>query len=89
MPRPPRPRHQRRPLEVLPDNTFAAASPFTLEPGDMVLLLTDGIMEAHGSDQALFGAQRALDVIQAQRSRPAAKSSRPFTARSAISVGRA
>jgi serine phosphatase RsbU (regulator of sigma subunit) len=53
------------PLAVLPESNFAAAAPVPLEPGDMVLLITDGIIEAHGADQSLFGADRALEVVRA------------------------
>lgn len=59
------------PLAVLQDSTYEAGEPHTLRPGEMVLLLTDGITEAHGLDEQLFGAERALDVVRAHRDRPA------------------
>ena len=37
----------------------------------MVLLLTDGIVEAHGPDEDLFGIERALRLVKAHRDRPA------------------
>lgn len=39
--------------------------PVALEPGDVVVLLTDGIDEAMRADGALFGVERALDLIRA------------------------
>jgi serine phosphatase RsbU (regulator of sigma subunit) len=58
-------------LGVMPDGEFSAASPVRLDPGDVVFLLTDGILEAHGTDQALFGAERALEIVRANRTKTA------------------
>jgi serine phosphatase RsbU (regulator of sigma subunit) len=58
-------------LGVMADGEFQAASPVLLEPGDVVFLLTDGILEAHGTDQALFGAERALEIVRANRTKTA------------------
>src|SRR5205823_11085488 len=58
-------------LGVMPDGEFAAAAPVRLEPGDVVFLLTDGILEAHGADQDLFGADRALEIVRANRTKTA------------------
>ncbi|HSQ58208.1 MAG TPA: SpoIIE family protein phosphatase, partial [Gemmata sp.] len=38
-----------------------------LESGDLVLLMTDGILEARSSDQDLFGAERAIEVVLRHR----------------------
>ena len=35
-----------------------------LGPGDMVVLYTDGVTEAHHRDQPLFGEERLVDVIR-------------------------
>jgi serine phosphatase RsbU (regulator of sigma subunit) len=59
------------PLGILADVCFTAAPAVTLEPGEGVLLLTDGIMEAHTLDETLFGTQRTLEVVQANWDRPA------------------
>lgn len=59
------------PLAVLPDSTYVAESAPTLEAGDMIILLTDGIVEAHSADEALFGIERVLTHLQANRSRSA------------------
>jgi serine phosphatase RsbU (regulator of sigma subunit) len=59
------------PLAVLPEGEFPAAPEQALAPGDLVLLLTDGIVEAHAPDEKLFGSERALAVIRANLGRPA------------------
>jgi serine phosphatase RsbU (regulator of sigma subunit) len=59
------------PLAVLPDGDYPTAPPLTLEPGEVVLLLTDGLVEAHSPAEELFGADRLLQMVQADRSRPA------------------
>jgi serine phosphatase RsbU (regulator of sigma subunit) len=57
------------PLAVLPDGDFPAISIAPLEPGELLLLLTDGMVEAHGQDDMLFGMDRILDVVRAHQSR--------------------
>ncbi len=59
------------PLAVLPEGAFPAAPERELAPGESVLLLTDGIVEAHGPDNKLFGYERALAVVRANLGRPA------------------
>jgi serine phosphatase RsbU (regulator of sigma subunit) len=59
------------PLAIVADATFAADPPVTLEPGEGVLLLTDGILEAHTFDDTLFGVGRTLEVVRANWNRPA------------------
>jgi PAS domain S-box-containing protein len=39
----------------------------SLDPGDLILLLTDGIEEAHSPEGTLFGIHRCLDVVRACR----------------------
>ena len=36
----------------------------TLQPGDLVFLYTDGVVETIGPDGSFFGIERALDVIR-------------------------
>jgi sigma-B regulation protein RsbU (phosphoserine phosphatase) len=50
---------------------FPAAPPLTLQPGEIVLLLTDGVVDARSPDSSVFGVERALNVVRANRSRPA------------------
>ena len=44
-----------------------------LEPGDLVLLVTDGVMENGPTPIDLFGFERALDLVRAHRHRTAAE----------------
>ena len=59
------------PLGIVPDVSFTAGAAVTLEPGEGVLLLTDGILEAHTLDETLFGVKRTLEVVQANWNRSA------------------
>jgi serine phosphatase RsbU (regulator of sigma subunit) len=59
------------PLGVLPDTDYPTESAPSLQPGEVVLLLTDGIVEAHGPDEDLFGTERAFRLVKNQRDRPA------------------
>ena len=59
------------PLAILPDAEFPTADPIALEPGDIVLLLTDGIPEARSSEDVPFGDQRALEIVRENRDRTA------------------
>jgi CheY-like chemotaxis protein len=52
------------PLAVLPDGDFPAAVAPPLEPGELLLLLTDGILEAHGPGRKLFGIERVFEVVR-------------------------
>ncbi len=44
-----------------------------LEKGDLVLLLTDGVLEVHSPSGEEFGEARALEVVRRERARPAAE----------------
>ena len=59
------------PLAVLPEGDFTAAVTPPLRPGELLLLLTDGIVEAHGPDGKLFGLDRVFDVVRAHQGRTA------------------
>jgi serine phosphatase RsbU (regulator of sigma subunit) len=59
------------PLAIMPSASFPAAPAVTLGPGEGVLLITDGIIEAHSPDEALFGAERTLATVQASWQRSA------------------
>lgn len=52
------------PLAILPDAEFPTAGPVALEPGDVVLLLTDGIPDARSPQDVLFGTERMLQVVR-------------------------
>ncbi len=59
------------PLGLFSDSRFSCRREILLQPGQMVVLLTDGITEsvAHGGEE--FGAQGALQFIAAHRDEPA------------------
>jgi PAS domain S-box-containing protein len=51
------------PLAVLPDTDFPVSDPIALLPGDTVILITDGVLEARSPDDDLFGLQRFLELV--------------------------
>jgi serine phosphatase RsbU (regulator of sigma subunit) len=55
------------PLGILPDSEFRAALPTWLEPGETVVLFTDGLIEACDSDGVAFGNEGVLEVANAHR----------------------
>jgi len=59
------------PLAITHEAEFATATAPPLEPGELLLLFTDGIVEAHGPGQDLLGTIRVLDLVRANRHRPA------------------
>jgi PAS domain S-box-containing protein len=61
------------PLAVSPDSDFLVSDPVNLEPGDIVLLTTDGILEANSPADELFGKDRMLEVVTANRHRKASE----------------
>ena len=46
------------------DAQFETADPITLASGDVLLLFTDGVVEARGPDKSDFGTERMIDVIR-------------------------
>ena len=55
------------PLGLDSSCTFESAEPVTLNPGDLVFLFTDGVLDAFGPDHSLFGLNRALDYVRTHR----------------------
>jgi sigma-B regulation protein RsbU (phosphoserine phosphatase) len=53
------------PLGVWPARSVAGAEPVTLEPGDTVVLVTDGITESQAPDGRLFGTEGVLAAVRA------------------------
>jgi sigma-B regulation protein RsbU (phosphoserine phosphatase) len=60
------------PLGIDPDMAFPCAPPQLLEPGQTVLVFTDGLLEARSPDGTFFGIERALEVARASQGKPAA-----------------
>ena len=52
--------------------SFPLGTSVQLEPGDVLLLLTDGVLEAHDREGEEFGEERLLDVLRRTRREPAA-----------------
>jgi serine phosphatase RsbU (regulator of sigma subunit) len=59
------------PLGVNAAEVYLAGPERTLETGQTLLLLSDGILEAAAPGGALFGLERALEVVRSHRGRPA------------------
>jgi serine phosphatase RsbU (regulator of sigma subunit) len=59
------------PLGILPDHDYAAGPATRLEPGEVLVLLTDGVVEAESPGGERFGDHRVLDVVRANRERSA------------------
>ncbi|HSW39320.1 MAG TPA: SpoIIE family protein phosphatase [Acidobacteriota bacterium] len=52
------------PLGIRPGLLFSGSDPITLQAGDILAFLTDGITDAERPGQELFGVERALDIIR-------------------------
>lgn len=50
------------PLGIIEDLPYVSA-PFALAPGEAMLLLSDGVTEAHDTENALFGKDRVLAAL--------------------------
>jgi sigma-B regulation protein RsbU (phosphoserine phosphatase) len=54
-------------LGVQPDVQFISNEYGVLESGDLLLLLTDGVLEAFSADGIAFGVERALGIVRDHR----------------------
>jgi PAS domain S-box-containing protein len=61
------------PLGVLPEVDYQQSEPHQLRSGDVIVLLTDGILEAVSPDGHLFDWQGAIHSTRDNRHRPAAE----------------
>jgi PAS domain S-box-containing protein len=59
------------PLGILSDPPFPCGPPLSLEPGDVVVLMTDGVLESRDSGGKFFGDERVEDVIRQSCDLPA------------------
>jgi serine phosphatase RsbU (regulator of sigma subunit) len=53
------------PLGIDPESSFPVAAPLRLEPGELVLLATDGLLEAEAPDGTAFGVEGILECLRA------------------------
>lgn len=60
------------PLGCFPDCRVEASAPVALESGDIVVSMTDGILEASLPSGELFGEERMLDAMRANHRKSAA-----------------
>lgn len=57
------------PIGVRDDEVFPLSRPIALERGDVLLIASDGVFEARRPDKEFFGLDRAVAVINRNRSR--------------------
>jgi sigma-B regulation protein RsbU (phosphoserine phosphatase) len=62
-----------RPLGLFDEIGSVTGEKLTLEAGDLLVLLTDGVTEAEAPDGRIFGAEGALRVIATHRVEPASE----------------
>ena len=58
------------PLGIFRDAEFPAVGPLLLEPGDLFLLITDGVLESQSPAGEQFRAERMLDTVRSHRHQP-------------------
>ena len=61
------------PLGLFPGTQVASSAPLPLNPGDILLLMTDGLIETMAPELNLFGKDRCFAVIREYRTAPAEK----------------
>lgn len=59
------------PLAVMPDSEYTTERTPPLQPGEVVLFLTDGLVEAHRPGGDPFGIERVLRLVRADRQKKA------------------
>ena len=55
------------PLGIHPASTFDASQELSLETGDVVVLLTDGIVEVRDPQRQTFNQERVLELVRVYR----------------------
>ncbi len=59
------------PLGVLPEADIPAVDKLSLRSGDVLVLMTDGIVDARSPDGEAYGPNRTLEVVQQEDGNPA------------------
>jgi len=60
-------------LGLVPQAQITRSSPLTLEVGELLVMMTDGLVETRNREGELLGIERTLSVVSAFRQRPAQK----------------
>ncbi len=55
------------PLGLMPDHAYESSGEMILEPGEVVVLVSDGILEARAPQETMFGTERMLDIVRVYR----------------------
>ena len=58
-------------LGIFDDCAYTCGAPIAVVPGDIVVLLTDGVTETQRAKDDFYGYERALDVVRRHRAAPA------------------
>jgi serine phosphatase RsbU (regulator of sigma subunit) len=61
------------PLGIGTDESFSASRVGPLQPGELVILLSDGVLEATAPDGTAFGWTRAVSIVRVYRQDPAGR----------------
>jgi PAS domain S-box-containing protein len=61
------------PLGMFPDSDYPSSRIISLDQGDTIVLITDGITEAINEDQHAFGSPRVLEFLRSHLRAPAAR----------------
>ncbi len=61
------------PLGILSNSQFPCSAPLQLHSGDVVVMLTDGVLEAFSPDRVQFGKDRTVQFVREHRDQPAAQ----------------
>jgi len=59
------------PLGVRHETIVPTLPPITLQPGELIVLFTDGVYEAESPSHERFGVPRALELVRRRRDKPA------------------
>ena len=61
------------PLGCMDDLEVSPRPPLTMEPGDLFVVLSDGVVDAAGASGERFGTGRVIEVLMGHRERAAAE----------------
>lgn len=60
-------------LGILDEADIRTSSPLLLAPGDLLLMMTDGLFESRSAAGDMFGLDRAVELARSHRGQPAAR----------------